>query len=75
METKTNLKHARDDFKQWRKYHTNPLKWYLQWKKCFNHEDLPFTWTTVLRYTCVSLFGFLTSIQKLPLCPHAGVMI
>lgn len=47
METKANLKHARDDFKQWRKYHTNPLKWYLQWKKCFNHEDLLFTWTTV----------------------------
>lgn len=32
-------------------------------KKCTIQEDMSLTWTTVLRLTSVSLFGFLTYIQ------------
>lgn len=67
MATKTNLKHAGDDFKQWSKYQTNLSQWYLQWKKCTIQEDMSLT--------CVSLFGFLSYIQKLLLWLYAGVMI
>lgn len=67
MATKTNLKHAGDDFKQWSKYQTNLSQWYLQWKKCTIQEDMSLA--------CVSLFGFLSYIQKLLLWLYAGVMI
>lgn len=60
MSTQTNFKHAGDDFKQWSKYKKNLSQWYLQWKKCTIQEDMLLTWTTVLRLTSVSLFGFLT---------------
>lgn len=48
MATKTNLKHAGDDFKQWSKYQTNLSQWYLQWKKVHHsrrhvtHMHIPF---------------------------------